>query len=165
MAFRPAVFDRQGLSLDLAGVGQSLTERGESRQCRAFGRPWCEVADYRHRLLLRAGGKRPCNRPAEKNKEIAPVQSFTLSWAIGPTNLSHSTFSYQGSAKIAGGIGPSMTACRRGHHRPGKSGRSPSHPTPQLAVVILNGAYRQYSGHQAGRAGAAHADPEPTFMA
>jgi hypothetical protein len=29
----------------------------------------------------------------------------------------------------------------------------------------MNGANRQHSGHQAGLAGAAQVDPEPTFMA
>src|SRR5437867_1761402 len=108
-SFCPAVFDRQIVSLYVAVLPQALAER---RHIRTWaGRGGAEETNNRHRLLLRAGGERPCNLPAEKNNEIAPVQSFTLSWAIDPTNLSHRTFSYQGSAKIAGGVGPSMTGC------------------------------------------------------
>jgi hypothetical protein len=57
MARRPAVFDRQILSLDVAGFAQSLEERGHKR-VRARRRRGTEDADHRPRLLLRAGGER-----------------------------------------------------------------------------------------------------------
>jgi len=47
---------------------------------------------------------------------------------------------------------------------PGKSGMSRFHPPPRFAAVILNGACRQYSGHQAGFAGAAQPDPDLPLM-
>ena len=72
---RPAVFDRHVLSLDIAGFAQSLAERGHIR-CRRAGRPAAEEADHRHRLLLRAEGRRPYGRrrrrSAKKGAELAP---------------------------------------------------------------------------------------------
>jgi hypothetical protein len=38
-----------------------------------------------------------------------------------------------------------------------------NHPIPRFAAVILSGAYRQCSGHQAGLAGAAQADLQQTL--
>ena len=71
VALRPAIFDSQVLSLDVAGFAQSLTEPGEARQCRAFGRPWVKVTDDWHRLLLRADQVWvPC-RTGENGQEIA----------------------------------------------------------------------------------------------
>src|ERR1051325_4514167 len=51
-ALRPAVFERDILSLDVAGFAQSLTERSDKSRRR--GARIAEVADHRHRLLLRA---------------------------------------------------------------------------------------------------------------
>ena len=67
---RPAVFDRHILSLDIAGFAQSLAERGHKR-CSRAGRSRCEVADYRHRLLLRAHGARCCYRAAHQEHQLA----------------------------------------------------------------------------------------------
>src|SRR5262245_2923120 len=58
MALCPAVFDRQILSLDVAGFAQSLAERVHKRCRRRAGRPGVEDADHRHRLLLRPGDAR-----------------------------------------------------------------------------------------------------------
>src|SRR5437016_1860931 len=81
MALRPAVFDRQILSLDVAGFAQSLAERGHKRcrRRRRAGRPGVEDADHRHRLLLRARSERPCrHRAGEKNYEIASPHAVPL---------------------------------------------------------------------------------------
>jgi hypothetical protein len=40
-----------------------------------------------------------------------------------------------------------------------------NHPIPRLAAVIPNGAYRQYTGHQAALAWAAQADPQRSLVA
>ena len=67
VAFRKAVFDRHVLSLDIAGFAQSMMERRHIRSRRA-GRPAVEVPDHRHRLLLRTGGVRPCDRRAAEDE-------------------------------------------------------------------------------------------------
>jgi hypothetical protein len=59
MALRPAVFDRQILSLDVAGFAQSLADRGQKNCSSPAG---TEDADHRHRLLLRARSERPSRR-------------------------------------------------------------------------------------------------------
>ena len=51
-SLRPTKFDRHVLSLDIAGIAQPLAERGHIRCIRAR-RTAGEVADHRHRLLLR----------------------------------------------------------------------------------------------------------------
>src|SRR5205814_8665581 len=91
MALRKAVFDRQILSLDVAGFAQSLAERGDERRERVVG-GWAEDADHRHRVLLRAGGKRPSDRHAAKyDEQFAPFHQHTPKQAKAwPTrNLSH----------------------------------------------------------------------------
>src|SRR5947207_10882439 len=71
MALRKAVFDRQILSLDVAGFAQSLAERGDEGREPVVG-GWAEDADHRHRLLLRAPSERPCrHRAGQKNYEFA----------------------------------------------------------------------------------------------
>src|SRR5438132_388591 len=58
---RPAVFNRQILSLDVAGFAQSLAEGGHKRRKRAW-RNAAKEADDRHRRLLRtqrAWGRHP----------------------------------------------------------------------------------------------------------
>jgi hypothetical protein len=74
MALRPAVFDRDVLSLDIACIAQPLVERGHNGRIRA-GRGAAEVADYRHRLLLGAHGKRPRNRRAAQEQLAASYMS------------------------------------------------------------------------------------------
>src|SRR6478752_6244481 len=76
---RPAVFDRQILSLDIAGFAQSLAERDHKQCRRRAGRPAVEDADHRHRLLLRARSERPCRHHAgEKKYEIASPHAWPL---------------------------------------------------------------------------------------
>src|SRR5271169_5992562 len=81
LAFRPAVFDRQILSLDVAGLAQSLAECGHIR-CKLArrGAGGAEIADHRHRLLLRTRRDRPGHRRAtEECYELAPPQGETAS--------------------------------------------------------------------------------------
>src|SRR5438067_8482447 len=78
MALRKAVFDRQILSLDVAGFAQSLTERGHKR-CRRRRAGGAEDADHRHRLLLRAACERIRHRSAECDEQFAPFHQDTPS--------------------------------------------------------------------------------------
>src|SRR5438045_5212733 len=77
MALRPAVFDRNILSLDITGLGQSLAKRSDCRCIRA----WCVTAketDYRKTLLLRP--HLPDGSPKhQSDREIAPSHSMTSS--------------------------------------------------------------------------------------
>src|SRR5271165_5255655 len=71
------VFDCYVLSVDPAGVAQSLKERGDKRRERA-GRGDAEIADHGHRLLLRARNKRPAkSRAAKPDYELAPPHTAT----------------------------------------------------------------------------------------
>jgi hypothetical protein len=75
LAIRPAGFDHHALTIDVAGFSQSLIESGEKRRsgCRA-----AEVADHRHRLLLRAqGAGRGCGG-CERRNEVPTVHSFFM---------------------------------------------------------------------------------------
>src|SRR5882672_5025903 len=84
MALRPAVFDRQILSLHVAGFAQSLAERGHKRCRRRAGRPGVEDADHRHRLLLRAAGQRPQGRRAAQHEDQL-ASSHTITSSAAPT--------------------------------------------------------------------------------
>jgi hypothetical protein len=57
-AFRPAILDRDVLSLDVVGVAKSLVEPRDIGRIRA-GRADAKETDHRHRLLLSACGERP----------------------------------------------------------------------------------------------------------
>ena len=73
LAFRPAVFDRDVLALDIAGIAQAPPEGDQTgRNVVGFRRPGAEPPDHRHRLL-RWRRKRPSERPAsDESKEFAP---------------------------------------------------------------------------------------------
>src|SRR5580704_14570113 len=77
-AVRPAVFDRHIVSLDIAGIAQSLTERCKIR-CYRAGRCEAEVADHQDRLLLRA--ERACrrHRAPQQQHQLAAPHSMTSS--------------------------------------------------------------------------------------
>src|SRR6516162_4769483 len=77
-ALRPAVFDRQVLTLDVAGFVQSAEERGQKPHI-GFGCRTGEIADHRHRLLLRGGNARQRYRAAEQGCE-APMLHSILIW-------------------------------------------------------------------------------------
>jgi hypothetical protein len=82
MFFRPAVFDSDILTFYVAGFIQALAECGCEGDV-AMARPQIEIADYRHRRLLRARRQRPCSRPApEPRDEVAP--SHVLPSSRGP---------------------------------------------------------------------------------
>ncbi len=74
---RPAVFESDVLALDITVFAQPLAEGVYERDAR-LGEPETEIADHRHRLLLRAGGERHGNRRAtEKRYELAVLHSIT----------------------------------------------------------------------------------------
>src|SRR5262249_50917725 len=90
---RRAVFNRYVLSLDMAGVAEPETERGQTRCIRA-GRADAEETDDRHRLLLRAEGARGSHHAAQEQHQLAPRHSMTSSaWAsivggtVSPSSL------------------------------------------------------------------------------
>src|SRR5437016_3380425 len=79
MVLRPAVFDRQILSHDVAGFAQSLAERAHKRSSRRAGPPGVEDADHRHRLL-RARSERPSDCHAAKyDEQFAAFHQYTPS--------------------------------------------------------------------------------------
>ena len=82
VALAPAIFDHHVLSLDVAGLAQSLTESSLLQfNLRAHGgRKRAEEADHRHRLLLRACSERPTDSRAAKHEhDVAAVHSITSS--------------------------------------------------------------------------------------
>src|SRR5882757_3599956 len=77
VTLRPAIIDRHVLALDVTGLAQSLTERGQ-RHLRV-GRANTEVADHRH-SRLRAYTERPRDRcPPKQRDELEPPHSITSS--------------------------------------------------------------------------------------
>src|SRR5262245_10254429 len=66
------VFDRHILALDIAGLAQTVTERGcVRREC--LRGPRVEEPDHRHRRLLRAYAERPrCRRAAKCSQKSSP---------------------------------------------------------------------------------------------
>src|SRR5262249_37858387 len=79
LTLRPAIFDRDVAAFDIAGFGQALVERSQARSI-GVGRQAAEIADHRHRSLLRACRERPRRRrTAEQRYELAAVHSNTSS--------------------------------------------------------------------------------------
>src|SRR5215475_3463461 len=78
-AFRPAVFERHVLTVDVTGLSESLPERGHI--VGPFGGGGgVEKPDHRHRRLLRTRRKRPrygCT--GGSHDELAPLHSITWS--------------------------------------------------------------------------------------
>src|SRR5262249_35359680 len=73
--FRPTVFDRNVLPIDIAGFLQALTECGR-HGLEAVSRAGVEKPDHRHRRLLRARRERPRHgRAAEARNELATSYS------------------------------------------------------------------------------------------
>jgi hypothetical protein len=60
------------LSFDIAGFAQSVVERGQ-KWCFRAGRGAAEVADHRHRLLLRAQGACRRDRSGQQEYEVAAL--------------------------------------------------------------------------------------------
>jgi hypothetical protein len=73
-----AVFDRDVVALDVAGLRQTLAERHLALRV-GIGRAGVQVADHRHRRLLRARGERPSDRTADERDELATSHSITSS--------------------------------------------------------------------------------------
>src|SRR6516162_8676263 len=72
MTFRPAIFDRDILAFDGAGFLQALVEC-RYEMCIRTGRSAVEIADHRHRRLLRARRERPRDRrTAECGQQFPP---------------------------------------------------------------------------------------------
>src|SRR5215470_14928447 len=90
LVLRPAILDRDILTLDVPGFINALPECGQIA-CTISRRPEAaEEADHRHRRLLRARRERPRNRRApEQRDDGAPVHSITSSAAA--SNLSGTT--------------------------------------------------------------------------
>src|SRR5262249_45398305 len=72
LTFRPAVFDRNVLALDVSSCVQTLPECADLLR-RFAGCPGSEETDHRHRPLLRARGNRPSGyTAADKCDEVPP---------------------------------------------------------------------------------------------
>ncbi len=91
----PAVFDHQILSLDIAGIAQSLAE-SSYQQGSLAGRPAAEETDHRHRRLLRARGKRPCDCGAGGRLKQTHAASYqaSRSWRGMGNMAQQSPFGY-----------------------------------------------------------------------
>jgi|SRR6516162_3660633 len=98
----PAKLDRDVATLDIAGVGEPVSERRGVING-GLGRTWMEKADDRHRGLLRACRERPRRRPAEERDEIAPSQ-FIKSHSI-PASQSRIA-GYRIGEEQSAGFGP-----------------------------------------------------------
>src|SRR5262245_56678478 len=71
MTFRPAIFDSDVLSFDIAKLTQSLAECVDSGR-RFTWRSAAQEPDHRYRRLLGACCKRPRRRAADQRDEVAP---------------------------------------------------------------------------------------------
>jgi hypothetical protein len=79
LTLRPAVFDRYGLALDIAGVFEALTKSAQALR-HPVRRSGVDEPDHRHHRLLRARRERPRHRgAAEQRYELAPPHSITSS--------------------------------------------------------------------------------------
>jgi hypothetical protein len=72
LIFRPAVFDRHVLALDIAGFLQALEKRNGDVLVVIISRLGAEEPDYRHRWLLRPRRQRPRRRASEPSNELSP---------------------------------------------------------------------------------------------
>src|SRR5262249_5526591 len=81
-AFRPAVFDRHILTLDVAFFTEALPECGQVPYPKIY-RDAVENADHRHRRLLRARRERPGPAAAEQRDDLAAYHG-SLSPRITP---------------------------------------------------------------------------------
>jgi hypothetical protein len=71
LIFRPAVFDRNVLALDIAAFLEALKER-KGENPRVISGLGAEEPDHRHRRLLRARRQRPRRCTPEPRDEIPP---------------------------------------------------------------------------------------------
>src|SRR5262245_25140801 len=76
-SLRPAIFDRDVLTLDVTGFVQATAERAHYGSER-LSRLSIQKSDHRHRRLLRARHERPRGHTtAEQRDECAPFHSIT----------------------------------------------------------------------------------------
>jgi hypothetical protein len=71
LTLSPTVFDRDVLALDIPGFAQTFAKRGD-KSCRFAWRPAAQIANHRHRRLLRARNERPCCRSAAEKRDEIP---------------------------------------------------------------------------------------------
>jgi hypothetical protein len=73
LSVRPTKFERDVLALDIASFTQSSMKGGEHGHI-GLARSSAEIADHRHRRLLRPRRQRPRGRSsAEQRDELAPL--------------------------------------------------------------------------------------------
>jgi hypothetical protein len=73
VSFRPTIFDRHILALDVARFIQALPEGDHPRFGFGFRQSGSDHADHRHRRLLRPRRERPRGRhAADERDELAP---------------------------------------------------------------------------------------------
>ena len=77
-ALRPAIFDRNALSVHEAGFTQSLAESGHTRR-RKVRCETAEKSDHRHRLLLRAQCAWDGHSAGQREQQFTTVHSMTSS--------------------------------------------------------------------------------------
>src|SRR5262249_51917605 len=77
-AVRPAIFDRQVVTLDIASLAQALEERAHTV---TVTRTAAYKPHHRHRRLLRARRERPSGRAAEQRDELAALHHSITSSA------------------------------------------------------------------------------------
>jgi len=70
----PAVFDRHGLALDMAGVLEALPKCSQTVR-QPVRRSAVKESNHRHHWLLRARGERPRGRAADQRDELAAFHS------------------------------------------------------------------------------------------
>jgi hypothetical protein len=73
LILRPPIFDAYVMPFDITGFLQALMECDSKRI--AITRAGIEVANHRHRRLLRPRRERPRGRAAEKRCELAPFHA------------------------------------------------------------------------------------------
>src|SRR4029077_10671650 len=79
LALGPAVYDRQALALDIAGLLQAPAKSAQTLGV-PVRRLWVEEPDHRRRGLLRPRRERPRRRrAAHHGDELAPFHSMTSS--------------------------------------------------------------------------------------
>jgi hypothetical protein len=88
LSLRPAEFDRDVLTLDVAGLVQA-SAKGGNRRSERLRRLSIEEPDHRHHWLLRACRERPRRKAAERDDEFPPPDvdcHATLPWGSCPCN-------------------------------------------------------------------------------
>src|SRR5262249_47551823 len=89
LAEGPTRFDSHISAVDEPGFAQTLVERRHQMHG-VIGRSGTEIADHRHRRLLRMPRKRPSHRATEQRDELAPpdhsITSAAVASSVGGTS-------------------------------------------------------------------------------